>query len=144
MEVLITILCSVMILLAVFLVIAVLMQSGKDSHLSGTIAGGAETFFGKTKGKTIDRVLSKATTIVSIIFVVLVLVVYVLGAVVKNNEVSGGSDTDHDHAEEQVDETATAEEEAEETATVEEKAEETPAEENAEETPAAEETVKEN
>lgn len=121
MEVLITILCSVMILLAVFLVIAVLMQSGKDSHLSGTIAGGAETFFGKTKGKTIDRVLSKVTTIVSIIFVVLVLVVYVLGAVVKNNEVSGTDDhAGHDHAEEQVEETQTAEEQAEETQTVEE------------------------
>ena len=105
MEILITILCSVMILLAIFLVIAVLMQSGKDSNLSGTIAGGAETFFGKTKGKTIDRVLSKVTTIVSIIFVVLVLVVYVLGAVVKNNEISASDDSDHDHAEEQVEET---------------------------------------
>ncbi len=110
MEVLITILCSVMIVLAIFLMVAVLMQSGKDSNLSGTIAGGAETFFGKTKGKTIDRVLSKATTIVSIIFVVLVLVVYVLGAVVKNNEVSGSDNAGHDHAEEQLDETATAEE----------------------------------
>ena len=134
----------VLLIDAIFLIVAVLMQSGKSHKLSGTIAGGAETFFGKTKGKTIDRVLSKVTTIVSIIFVVLVLVVYVLGAVVKNNEVSGGSDTDHDHSEEQVEETATAEEEAEETATVEEKAEETPAEENVEETSAAEETVKEN
>ena len=108
MEVLITILCSVMIALAIFLVIAVLMQSGKDSNLSGTIAGGAETFFGKTKGKTIDRVLSKATTIVSIIFVILVLVVYVLGAVVKNNEVGGSDHAGHDHEEEVV-ETVTAE-----------------------------------
>ncbi len=110
MEVLITILCSVMILLAIFLVIAVLMQSGKDSNLSGTIAGGAETFFGKTKGKTIDRVLSKVTTIVSIVFVILVLVVYVLGAVVKNNEVSGDDHAGQDHVEEQVEETETAEE----------------------------------
>ena len=117
MEVLITILCSVMIVLAIFLVVAVLMQSGKDSNLSGTIAGGAETFFGKTKGKTIDRVLSKATTIVSIIFVILVLLVYVLGAIVKNNEVGSSSDdhSDHDHAEEVEEEKA-----EEETYTVEE------------------------
>ena len=108
MEVLITILCSVMVVLAIFLVIAVLMQSGKDSNLSGTIAGGAETFFGKTKGKTIDRVLSKVTTVVSIIFVVLVLVVYVLGAVVKNNEVGGSSHDGHNHEEEAV-ETVTKE-----------------------------------
>ena len=85
----ITILCSVMIVLSVFLVIAVLMQSGKDSNLSGTIAGGAETFLGKSKGKTVDRILSKATTVVSIIFVVLVLVVYVLGAIEDNNKVDG-------------------------------------------------------
>ncbi|MBR5295720.1 MAG: preprotein translocase subunit SecG [Clostridia bacterium] len=93
MEVLITVLCSVMILLSIFLVVAVLMQSGKDSRLSGTIAGGAETFFGKTKGKTIDRVLSKATTIVSIIFVILVLLVYVFSGIVSDNKVSDSSNS---------------------------------------------------
>ena len=111
METLITVLCSVMILLAIFLVVAVLMQSGKDSRMSGTIAGGAETFFGKTKGKTIDRVLSKATTIVAIVFVILVLLVYVFSGIVNNNKVddSGvaeelleqveGEDHDHEHEE---------------------------------------------
>ena len=34
---------------SLFLIFAVLMQSGKSKKLSGTIAGGAETFFGKTK-----------------------------------------------------------------------------------------------
>ena len=75
---LVTILCSAMILMAIFLVVAVLMQSGKENRLSGTIAGGADTFYGKTKGKSLDRVLSKATTIVAIIFVVLVFLVYVI------------------------------------------------------------------
>ncbi len=118
MEVLITILCSVMILLAIFLVVAVLMQSGKDNRLSGTIAGGAETFFGKTRGKTIDRVLSKATTIVSIIFVVLVLLVYVFqGFVSDDNKTSTDSGSGQ-----QVEETVTEEESATETATAEETA----------------------
>ena len=62
----------------VFLVIAVLMQHGKSHGLSGTIAGGAETFFGKDKGSKIDKVLSKLTTIIGIVFVVLVLLVYLL------------------------------------------------------------------
>ena len=122
MEVLITVLCSVMILLAIFLVVAVLMQSGKDNKLSGTIAGGAETFFGKTKGKTIDRVLSKATTIVAIIFVILVLLVYVFQGIISDNKVtdSGSSNQNkveqtetHEHNEtetqEVVTETATSE-----------------------------------
>ena len=47
----ITILSVLMIFMAIFLVVAVLMQSGKDSRLSGTIAGGAETFFGKTMAR---------------------------------------------------------------------------------------------
>jgi preprotein translocase subunit SecG len=129
MEVLITVLCSVMIVMAIFLVIAVLMQSGKDSQLSGTIAGGAETFFGKTKGKTIDRVLSKATTIVSIIFVILVLLVYVLGATTEKKNTNSSSSNQSNQqqtqsvTEEKKEETETEEEivtlEAEETATAE-------------------------
>jgi len=67
----------VLIVAAVFLIFAVLMQSGKSKKLSGTIAGGAETFFGKTKGKAIDKMLSKLTTIIAILFVILVVVVYV-------------------------------------------------------------------
>ena len=62
----------------VFLVVAVLMQHGKSHGLSGTIAGGAETFFGKDKGSKIDKVLSRLTTIIGIVFVVLVLLVYLL------------------------------------------------------------------
>ena len=68
----------ILLVASLFLVIAVLMQSGKSHNLSGAIAGGAETFFGKEKGKTIDKMLSKATTIVAIVFVLLVIVVYVI------------------------------------------------------------------
>ncbi|MBR7184179.1 MAG: preprotein translocase subunit SecG [Clostridia bacterium] len=68
----------VLLLMAIFLVVAILMQSGKDKRLSGTIAGGAETFFGKAKASTMDKMLSKVTTIVAIIFAVLVLVMYII------------------------------------------------------------------
>ncbi|MBE6594921.1 MAG: preprotein translocase subunit SecG [Ruminococcaceae bacterium] len=61
-----------------FLIFAVLMQSGKDKRLSGSIAGGAETFFGKSKANTWDKILARLTTIVSIVFGVLVLVMYVI------------------------------------------------------------------
>lgn len=78
----------ILLVAAVFLTVAVLMQSGKSHNLSGTIAGGADTFFGKTKGKTIDRVLSKLTTVVAIVFALLVIVVYVIqddNVVTKDN-----------------------------------------------------------
>ena len=68
----------ILLIAALFLIIAVLMQHGKQKGLSGTIAGGAETFFGKEKGKSIDKILSKATTVVAIIFVVAVIAVYVI------------------------------------------------------------------
>lgn len=66
------------LLTGLFLIFAVLMQSGKDKRLSGSIAGGAETFFGKSKANTWDKVLSRLTTIVAIVFGVLVLVMYVI------------------------------------------------------------------
>jgi len=63
---------------AVFLTVAVLLQHGKSHNLSGTIAGGAETFFGKQKGRTMDKMLSRLTTVVAVIFVALVILVYIL------------------------------------------------------------------
>jgi len=56
------------IIVAIALIIIVLLQSGKQAGLSGSIAGGAETFFGKNKGRTIDAILSKFTSVAAIIF----------------------------------------------------------------------------
>ncbi len=67
----------VLLVMAVFLIVAVLMQSGKDKRLSGTIAGGAETFFGKTKANQMDKTLSLVTTIVAIVFVLGVIAMFV-------------------------------------------------------------------
>lgn len=78
----------VLIIAAVFLVVAVLMQSGKSKNLSGTIAGAAETFFGKSKATTMDKKLSKLTTIVAIVFVVLVLVSYFMQDTIDLSKIS--------------------------------------------------------
>ena len=71
------VLSIILLAAALFLVVSVLLQSGKNHRLSGTITGSAETFFGKTKGQSIDKKLSKLTAIVAVVFVVLVLAVYV-------------------------------------------------------------------
>lgn len=68
----------VILVLSVILVICVLMQSGKDKRLSGSIAGGAETFFGKTKGKTTDKLFSRLTTILALVFAVLAVIMYII------------------------------------------------------------------
>lgn len=67
-----------LIVAAVFLIVAVLIQSGKSKGVSGTISGGSsETYFGKNKSKSLDKKLSILTTVVAIVFMVVVLVVYV-------------------------------------------------------------------
>ncbi len=62
------VLTIVHLLLAVSIIVIVLLQSGKSAGLSGIIAGGAETFFGKNKGRTIDALLSKFTAFAAIAF----------------------------------------------------------------------------
>jgi preprotein translocase subunit SecG len=67
-----------LVVMAIFLVIAVLMQSSKDHRLGSSIAGGAETFFGKQKGKSMDALFNKLTTVIAIVFVLLVVILYVM------------------------------------------------------------------
>ncbi len=60
----------VQIILALILVVVVLFQNGNQAGLSGSIAGGAETFFGKNKGRTLDAKLKKWTSVVAILFLI--------------------------------------------------------------------------
>ena len=94
-----------LIVFSLFLIVAVLLQQGKNHNLSGTIAGGAETFFGKSKAQTMNKKLSILTTVAAVIFVVMVIVVYCVNT--PNSEgglgsIFGGNDAiteAHDHAE---------------------------------------------
>ena len=49
------------LIVSLILICVVLLQQGKQSGLSGAVAGGAETFFGKNKGRTVDAMLKKLT-----------------------------------------------------------------------------------
>ena len=74
-----SIVVSILLLaLALFLIVAVLMQQGKSHNLSGAIAGGAETFFGKSKAQSMNKKLSLVTSIVAVVFVVVVLVLTII------------------------------------------------------------------
>ncbi len=68
----------ILIVLGVFLTISVLLQHGKSHGLSGTISGAAENFLGKERGSRVDRMLARITTVIGILFVVVVLMIYVL------------------------------------------------------------------
>jgi len=70
---------GVSFLSALFLVVAVLLQKTKEDGLSSTIVGGStETYYGKDKLGSKDKLLYKLTIIVGIVFAVSVLAIYFL------------------------------------------------------------------
>lgn len=69
---------AVLLVLAVALVVLVLLQEGKDRKLSGAIAGGSDSFYGKNKGADKNKVLSIVTAVVAILFVGIVIAMYLL------------------------------------------------------------------
>ena len=68
----------VLILLSVAIIVLVLLQESKSAGLSGAIAGGAETFFGKNKSRTMESKLVLIAKIIAISFFVLALVATLL------------------------------------------------------------------
>ena len=72
------ILTIVHVILAVLLTAVVLFQSGSQEGLSGSISGGAETFFGKNKARSMDGILAKCTAIVSVLFIVTSIVLFII------------------------------------------------------------------
>lgn len=78
MEILEIVLLVLLLVSAAFIVVAVVLQKSNDEGLSGTISGGAETFYGKDKASNTDRALYKWTLIAAIIFGLAVLVVFII------------------------------------------------------------------
>ncbi len=72
------VLLVLLLISAVFIIVAVLMQKSSEDGLSGTIAGGSDTFYGKDKSSHSDRALYKWTIIAAIVFVVAVVAVYII------------------------------------------------------------------
>ena len=72
------ILLGLLLLSAIFIVIAVTLQKSGDEGLSSTIAGGSDTYYGKDKSQNKEKLLAKWTLIVTIVFALAVLVVYVI------------------------------------------------------------------
>jgi len=61
----------VLCLFSLFMIAVVLLQSGKSAGLAGDIAGGAESFLGKSKAKTYEGTLKKLTKIAAVSIMVL-------------------------------------------------------------------------
>ncbi len=75
---------TVAIVLAVFdiivcitLVLLVVFQEGNSQGM-GIIGGGADTFFGKEKGRSIDSKLKKFTTFLAALFAIVTISLYLV------------------------------------------------------------------
>ena len=70
-----------LVIVSLGLIATVLLQSGKSAGLSGSITGGAEQLFGKSKARGIEALLEKVTVGLAVSFIILAVIVAYL---VKN------------------------------------------------------------
>ena len=73
MQILRTILTILFVIDCIALTVVVLMQEGKSQGL-GAIAGAADTYWGKNKGRSMEGGLVKATTVMGVLVFVLAVV----------------------------------------------------------------------
>lgn len=67
-----------LVITSIILIVTVLLQPGESNGL-GAITGGAETFFGKNKAKTMEGKLALATKVSAVVFTLMALLVAWLG-----------------------------------------------------------------
>ncbi len=70
MAILKIVLTVIFILISIALTVIILMQEGKSAGL-GAIAGAADTYWGKNKGRSMEGMLVKITRILVVAFIVL-------------------------------------------------------------------------
>ena len=71
MEIVLTV---VEVLLSIALIVVVLLQSGKESGLSGALSGNSDSYLSKNKKKNMDQVLASSTKWIAAVWVVLTLI----------------------------------------------------------------------
>ena len=73
LEILKTILTVIFILVSLALTVIILMQEGKSAGL-GAIAGAADTYWGKNKGRSMEGLLVKLTKLLAALFMILAVI----------------------------------------------------------------------
>ena len=70
MEIVLTVL---EVLFSIALILVVLLQSGKESGLSGALSGNSDSYLSKNKGKNLDQTLASATKWIALVWILLTL-----------------------------------------------------------------------
>lgn len=84
-SVLVLVIEIILCLFSLFMIAVVLLQSGKSAGLSGDIAGGAETFLGKSKAKSYEGRLKKLTKVAAVGIMVLAVALVLIQVYVVPN-----------------------------------------------------------
>ena len=73
MEVLKTVLIVLELIASLALIVVVLMQSGKESGLSGAISGNSNYYMNKNKTGGLDKILATSTKWIALVWILLAL-----------------------------------------------------------------------
>lgn len=71
MDILRTIIMIVFIAVCVIMTIVILMQEGKGGGLGAIAGGGADSYWGKNKGRSVEGVLVKVTRVLVALFLII-------------------------------------------------------------------------
>ena len=74
---------AVLVVASIVITVVVLMQEGRSQNLSGAITGGADSFVGKSKGRTIEAKLERLTKWLIGLFFAIVLAAFLVFLFVK-------------------------------------------------------------
>lgn len=72
-----TVLTVAFLIICLVLIVVVLLQEGKSAGL-GVVSGGADTYWGKNKGRSMEGALEKFTKILVVLFFVVALVLNII------------------------------------------------------------------
>ena len=68
----------IILVLALVIIAAILLQEGRRAGINGAISGGADTFLSKNKARSVDAFLSRWTKVIAIVFMLFVVLAFVL------------------------------------------------------------------
>ena len=72
---------SLIIIFAIVIIAAILLQEGRRAGINGAISGGADTFLSKNKARSVDAFLARWTKVIAIAFMILVVIAFVLAMI---------------------------------------------------------------
>lgn len=72
---------ALILIFAIVIIAAILLQEGRRAGINGAISGGADTFLSKNKARSVDAFLARWTKVVTIVFILLVILAFVLAMI---------------------------------------------------------------